>query len=112
MTNDYKAFEIANEVKESLLKEGANVDYAQHCALLAQKVAMNMAEWKDKQPQIIEIFGKRVKIVKDTKDIDGCEICTFSSKCHHIDVGSLCEDSSFNTNRHFVEVDEDGNEIE
>lgn len=60
------------------------------------------AEWALSQPQIIEIFGKRVKIVKDTKDIDGCEICTFSSKCHHIDVGSLCEDSSFNTNRHFV----------
>lgn len=61
--------------------------------------------------QIIEIFGKRVKTVEDTEDIDYCEICAFSSKCEHIDVGSLCEDSSFACNRHFVEVDEDGNEI-
>lgn len=63
------------------------------------------------EEQIIEIFGKRVKVVKDTEDFDYCSICAFSSKCEHIDVGSLCEDSSFNTNRHFVDVDEYGNEI-
>lgn len=62
------------------------------------------------EDQIIEIFGKRVKIVKDTKVFGNCSMCAFSSKCQYIDVGSLCEDSSFNTNRHFVEVDEEGNE--
>lgn len=108
MTNDYKAFEIANEVKESLLKEGANVDYAQHCAFLAQKVAMNMAEWKDKQPQIIEIFGKRVKIVED--DGKTCSECSLLSPCWNLGE-NICSDTNNKFNRHFVEVDEDGNEI-
>lgn len=98
--------EIAQEISEK------HKHYNVECSSLdCYLSALEMAKRKDSQPQIIEIFGIRVKIVKDTKDIDGCEICAFSSKCQYIDVGSLCEDSSFNTNRHFVEVDEDGNEI-
>lgn len=69
------------------------------------------AEWAFAQPPIIEIFGKRVKIVEDTKNFDGCSICAFFSKCQSIDIGKFCEDYSLNTNRHFVEVDEDGKEI-
>lgn len=69
------------------------------------------AEWALAQPPIIEIFGKRVKIVEDTKGTDLCEMCAFCSKCDHINVGSLCEDSIFNCVRHFVEVDEDGKEL-
>lgn len=111
MTNDYIAVEIANEVEKAMLSEGANSAYAKSCALLAQKAAMDMAYRKDAQPQIIEIFGKRVKIVEDTKGTDTCEMCAFCSKCDHISVGSLCEDSNFNCVRHFVEVDENGKEL-
>ena len=102
MKNEEKSQEISEKYKH----------YNVECSSLdCYLSALEMAKYKDSQPQIIEIFGKRVKIVKDTKDIDGCEICAFYSKCHHIDVGCLCEDSLFNTNRHFVEVDEDGKEI-
>lgn len=75
--------------------------------------AMLMAEWKDSQPQIIEIFGKRVKIVEDEgHTIAFCKDCAFDYFCKYkLGRGRLCETSNHNLNRHFVEVDEEGNEI-
>lgn len=61
--------------------------------------------------QIIEIFGTKVKIVKDKGEPAGCKECAFDSLCTFITVGNICEDSNRKFNRHFVEVDEDGNEI-
>lgn len=105
MTNKEKASKIIDRI----FLHGLNANNTFYN--MAETAVLEMAEWKDSQPQIIEIFGKRVKIVEDTEDFDGCSICAFCSKCLCIDVGSLCEDSSFNINRHFVEVDKDGNEI-
>lgn len=63
--------------------------------------------------QIIEIFGKRVKIVEDeTNTIAACYDCVFDNFCRYkLGRGSLCEDAKHKINRHFVEVDENGNEI-
>lgn len=97
--------------EEKIKKKAKEYESKYNYSLAIARHFEDGAKWALSQPQIIEIFGKRMKIVKDTKDVDGCEICAFSSKCQYIDVGSICEDSSFNTNRHFVEVDEDGNEI-
>lgn len=105
MTNEKKAKKIV----DNIFSIGLNANNTFYD--MAYTSALEMAEWKDSQPQIIEIFGKRVKIVNDTEDFDNCSICAFNSKFLLVDVGSLCEDSSFNTNRHFVEVDEDGNEM-
>lgn len=102
MTNEEKSQEISEKYKH----------YNVECSSLdCYLSALEMAKYKDSQPQIIEIFGKRVKIMKDTRDFGNCSMCAFNSICQYIDVGSLCEDSSFDENRHFVEVDEDGNEI-
>lgn len=114
MTNDYIAVEIANEVEKAMLSEGANSAYAKSCALLAQKAAMDMAYRKDAQPPIIEIFGKRVKIVVDV-DGRGCRHCSLSSACRAIR-GSfkdsmMCKSAEGYVNRHFVEVDENGKEL-
>jgi hypothetical protein len=72
------------------------------------------AEWALSQPQIIEIFGKRVKIVEDDNG-GGCKLCGFKSSCRVIrgffKDSLMCKSSSGSVNRHFVEVDEDGNEI-
>lgn len=71
------------------------------------------AEWAVSHPQIIEIFGKRVKIVEDESHTIGfCYDCAFDYLCrYNIGRGRLCETADHNLNRHFVEVDEDGNEI-
>lgn len=70
------------------------------------------AKWALSQPQIIEIFGKRVKVVKDDDNTaEGCMKCTFTALCHFINRGNLCQSADKKFNRHFVEVDEDGNEI-
>lgn len=67
------------------------------------------AKWALSQPQIIEIFGKRVKAVVGD---DSCENCVFQeSVCKYISRGNLCQSADKKFNRHFVEVDEDGNEI-
>ena len=71
---------------------------------------MLMAEWKDSQPQIIEILGKRVKIVEDSGSKKECDCCAFRMACS-IEYDTLCIDANGEYNRHFVEVDEDGNEI-
>lgn len=100
---------IENIKDEKSVARFASMNYSIYeVAMEAVKIA---EEIEYSQPQIIEIFGKRVKIVKDTKGTDLCEMCAFCSKCDHINVGSLCEDSNLNCVRHFVEVDEDGNEI-
>lgn len=97
--------------EEKIKKKSKEYESKYNYSLAIARHFEDGAKWALSQPQIIEIFGKRVKIVKETKDIDGCSICAFSSKCQYIDVGSLCEDSSFACNRHFVEVDDYGNEI-
>lgn len=67
------------------------------------------AEWALSQSQIVEIFGKRVKAVVGD---DSCENCVFQeSVCKYISRGNLCQSADKKFNRHFVEVDEDGNEI-
>ena len=68
------------------------------------------AKWALSQPQIVEIFGKRVKIVEDRKSVS-CKICAFDDECEHIEKGCLCQTSNLRCLQHFVEVDEDGNEI-
>jgi TPR repeat protein len=75
------AVEIANEVEKDMLSEGANSAYAKSCALLAQKSAMDMAYRKDAQPQIIEIFGKKVKIVEHISEPTDCMKCAFIGFC-------------------------------
>lgn len=74
-----------------------------------------MAKWKDSQPQIIEIFGKRVKVVEEKEIQYVCKHCCFDIECRKIKGlfkdSMICKDSNKKVNRHFVEVDEDGNEI-
>lgn len=115
MTNDYIAVEIANEVEKAMLSEGANSAYARSCALLAQKAAMDMAYRKDAQPQIIEIFGKRVKVVEEKEIHYVCQHCCFDIQCRKIKGlfkdSMICKDSNKKVNRHFVEVDENGKEL-
>ncbi len=67
------------------------------------------AEWALSQPQIIEIFGKRVKIVEDESKGDSCYDCALFFACRT--ERAICEKSEHRFNQHFVEVDEDGNEI-
>lgn len=70
------------------------------------------AEWALSQPQIVEIFGKRVKIVEDNdSSAKVCMKCAFSYECTLGHLG-ICRNADEKFNRHFVEVDEDGNEIE
>lgn len=73
------------------------------------------AEWALSQPQIIEIFGKRVKIVEEKEIHYTCKHCCFDMECRKIKGlfkdSMICKDSNKKLNRHFVEVDEDGNEI-
>ena len=60
------------------------------------------------EEKIIEIFGKRVKFVQDDGSSKGCEKCALYYYCS---VFKICEDSKGNHNCHFVEVDENGNEL-
>ena len=63
------------------------------------------------EEQIIEIFGTRVKIVEDNDSTAKvCMECAFSYECTHWHLG-ICRNADGKFNRHFVEVDEDGNEI-
>lgn len=104
MKNEEKAQEISEKYKH----------YNVECSSLdCYLSALEMAKYKDSQPQIIEIFGKRVKAVKDNDNTaDGCMKCTFIEVCQFIIRGSLCQSADKKFNRHFVEVDEEGNEIE
>jgi len=69
------------------------------------------AEWALSQPQIIEIFGKRVKIVEDDSSLAKiCITCALSFECLKGHLG-ICRNADDKFNRHFVEVDKDGNEI-
>ena len=107
MTNEEKVKKIA----DSVFSSGFNTNRTFYD--MAVNTAVAIAEWKDSQPQIIEIFGKRVKIVEDeTNTIAVCCDCVFNALCKYkLGRGSLCETAGHNLNRHFVEVDEDGNEI-
>lgn len=71
------------------------------------------AEWALQQSQIIEIFGKRVKRIKDRNiTSSGCFECVFHNICkHNIQGDSLCKDSNGYIGYHFVEVDKEVNEI-
>lgn len=63
------------------------------------------------EEQIIEIFGKRVKIVEDNdSSAKACMKCAFSYECTLGHLG-ICMNADEKFNRHFVEVDENGNEI-
>lgn len=62
------------------------------------------------EEQIIEIFGKRVKIKEDNGSAKACMECVFSYECSRGHLG-ICRNADEKFNRHFVEVDEDGNEI-
>lgn len=106
MTNEEKAKELGKKYQTPCHGVG-------DCEFEAKQAALEMAKWKDSQPQIIEIFGKRVKIVEDDGHTIGfCNDCAFDYFCHYkLGRGYLCETSNHNLNRHFVEVDEDGNEI-
>ena len=101
MTNEEKAYEVA---KKHMPFCGVPIT---ECI----SAALEIAEWKDSQPQIIEIFGKRVKIVSDDGSAKACMNCALFFECKTIKTFFLCESAEKNTNRHFVEVDEDGHEI-
>lgn len=75
------------------------------------EAVIDMAIWKDSQPQIIEIFGKMVKIVNGDDTADDCKNCALFSECNNIKDIFLCQSADKNLNHHFVEVDEEGNEI-
>lgn len=100
MTNEEKSKEISEKYKH----------YNVECSSLdCYLSALEMAKYKDSQPQIVEIFGKRVKAVNGD---DSCVDCVFlESVCRYISRGNLCQTADKRFNRHFVEVDEDGNEI-
>lgn len=69
------------------------------------------AKWALSRPQIIEIFGTRVKIVEDNDSTAKvCLECAFYYECTHWHLG-ICRTADDKFNQHFVEVDEDGNEI-
>lgn len=97
MTNEEKATKIA----ESLNKANGSV-----CLLPCHQASMAMAEWKDEQPQIIEIFGKRVKIVEDNGF--QCAYCALKTECLWC-VTNICKGLSEKGGRHFVECDQYGN---
>lgn len=61
--------------------------------------------------QIIEIFGKRVKIVSGDGSANDCLSCALFLECDPTSAFYLCQSADKKTNRYFVEVDEDGNEI-
>lgn len=99
---------MTNEEKATKIAESLNKANGSNCLLPCHQAAIAMAEWKDSQPQIIEIFGKRVKAVVGD---DSCENCVFQeSVCKYISRGNLCQSADKKFNRHFVEVDYDGNE--
>lgn len=100
MTNE----EIAQEISEKY--KHYNVECSSLDCYLS---ALEMAKRKDSQPQIIEIFGKRVKIVEDESKGDSCYDCALLFACRT--ERAICEKSDHKFNQHFVEVDEDGNEI-
>lgn len=51
----------------------------------------------------IEIFGKRVRIVRNKKDAMDCEPCALRDNC--IEFGVFpCEDTNGKCNRHFERV--------
>lgn len=102
MTNEEKANEIVKETEDFFYHNEQERGLA--CAL-------RMAKWKDSQPQIIEIFGKRVKIINDEySSAESCKACALLEACYSSNY-TLCQTSDEKFNRHFVEVDEDGNEI-
>ena len=69
------------------------------------------AKWALSQPQIIEIFGKRVKIINDDySSAENCKACVLLEACYSSKY-TLCQTADEKFNRHFVEVDEDGNKI-
>lgn len=119
MTNEEKSQEIVNKhfewisnfVEENNLskEDRNNIRYKMYSA------CQEIAEWKDSQPEIIEIFGKRVKIVEEKEIHYTCKHCCFDMECRKIKGlfkdSMICKDSNKKLNRHFVEVDEDGNEI-
>ena len=53
--------------------------------------------------EIVEIFGKRLKIVKDMDDnADNCVKCAIKYYCYNvIGGGIICKDVKGRTNRHF-----------
>lgn len=61
-------------------------------------------------PQIIEIFGKRVKIVEHSSEPTDCMKCAFIGVCINSSL-NICQNAELDFNRYFVEVDEDGNEL-
>ena len=104
MTNEEKSQEISEKYKH----------YNVECSSLdCYLSALEMAKYKDSKPRIIEIFGKRVKIVKDNGNAQSCTDCAFLYECtfEHVGLLGICRNADEKFNRHFVEVDEDGNEI-
>lgn len=101
MTNEEKSQEISEKYKH----------YNVECSSLdCYLSALEMAKYKDSQPQIIEIFGRRVKVVKDNSKAEDCNECALESFCNGALFGVLlCEDSRGGVERHFVEVDENDN---
>jgi hypothetical protein len=98
--------EIAQEISEKY--KHYNVECSSLDCYLS---ALEMAKRKDSQPQIIEIFGTRVKIVEDNDSTAKvCMECAFSYECTHWHLG-ICRTADDKFKNHFVEVDEDGNEI-
>lgn len=109
MTNKEKASKIIDRI----FLHGLNANNTFYN--MTETAVLEMAEWKDSQPEIIEIFGKRVKIVEEKEIHYTCKHCCFDMECRKIKGlfkdSMICKDSNKKLNRHFVEVDEDGNEI-
>ena len=99
---------MTNEEKATKIAESLNKANGSNCLLPCHQAAIAMAEWKDSQPQIIEIFGKRVKVKRGNGTYEQCNMCAFLYVCN-ID-NPICETCKGKFNRYFVEVDKDGND--
>lgn len=54
--------------------------------------------------EVIEIFGKRLKIVQDESDsVKNCHQCVLKAICY---MQVICRDAKGKTNRHFEEVND------
>ena len=54
---------------------------------------------------VIEIFGKRLKVVTDESDDERiCKKCAVEDICNYANVTVFCEDAEGKMNRHFEEL--------
>lgn len=109
MTRQEEYYEEASKYAKTHHSKADN-DFQTAMNIAVQKAFVAAAEWKDSQPQIIEIFGKRVKIVEHSSEPADCMKCAFIGVCLNSSL-NICQNAEMDFNRYFVEVDENGKEL-